>query len=110
MWIIHACLQGWFGFTYGRIDGAWTVFRLLVSCSYKLLCMQALKMSDNGLTGTLSSKVSSLSRLISLDLSQNQLSGPVPTELASLTGLTQLLLQENQFSVSGAAGALIAHL
>ena len=67
-----------------------------------LPCIQALKMSNNSLTGTLSPLVRSLTNLLSLDLSLNQLSGPVPAELAYLTGLTQLLLRGNHFSVSNA--------
>jgi Leucine-rich repeat (LRR) protein len=56
------------------------------------------------LTGTISSAISSLSQLQTLDLSLNQLSGPIPSELSSLPQLEIFSVGSNQLSGSIPSG------
>ncbi|KAK9688814.1 hypothetical protein RND81_09G012700 [Saponaria officinalis] len=66
------------------------------STAKNLIC---LRLSNNMLTGTLSStKWSNLTNLIDLDMSVNSLQGGIPMEMFSLPSLTVLHLFQNKFN------------
>lgn len=69
---------------------------LLVQSSYPTL--ESLDLSENTLTGNLSSAIGNLRRLQVLNLAKNQLSGMLPTELGDLRNLEFLDISNNNFS------------
>ncbi|XP_060186751.1 probable inactive receptor kinase At5g10020 [Lycium barbarum] len=69
---------------------------LLVQPSYPAL--ESLDLSENTLTGNLSSAIGNLGRLQVLNLAKNQLSGVLPTELVKLSSLEFLDISNNNFS------------
>jgi len=76
-------------------------------CSwYGVLCtsdhLYVLRLSDNNLTGTVSSSLGDLSPSYfrTLELNDNGLTGSIPPELGNLTGLTHLYLRNNRLSGS----------
>ena len=60
--------------------------------------VNALILSENGLTGSLPQEMADLTNLESLNLGYNGLSGPIPPELGSLARLEGLVLSGNGFS------------
>ncbi|KAL6993099.1 hypothetical protein U1Q18_011218 [Sarracenia purpurea var. burkii] len=68
---------------------------LLVLPSYPQ--MEYLDLSDNSLTGTLSSGIGNLGRLKLLNLAKNGFSGQIPNELSKLSSLEYLDLSRNNF-------------
>ena len=66
-WLSEVPVSGWHGV---RTDITGRVVRL--------------DLHDNGLSGTISAQLASLTNLTSLDLSNNQLSGEIPVQLARL--------------------------
>ncbi|KAJ8557321.1 hypothetical protein K7X08_002946 [Anisodus acutangulus] len=71
---------------------------LLVQPPYPAL--ESLDLSENTLTGNLSSAIGSLGRLQVLNLANNQLSGVLPTELGELRSLEFLDISNNHFNGS----------
>ncbi|KAH0679714.1 hypothetical protein KY284_020799 [Solanum tuberosum] len=69
---------------------------LLVQSPYPAL--ESLDLSENTLTGNLSSAIGNLRRLQVLNLAKNQLSGMLPTELGDLRSLEFLDISNNNFS------------
>ncbi|XP_015074035.1 probable inactive receptor kinase At5g10020 [Solanum pennellii] len=69
---------------------------LLVQSPYPTL--ESLDLSENTLTGNLSSAIGNLRRLQVLNLAKNQLSGMLPTELGDLRSLEFLDISSNNFS------------
>ncbi|KAL9250589.1 putative inactive receptor kinase [Drosera capensis] len=59
--------------------------------------MESLDLSDNLLTGGLTSAIGNLGRLTLLNLANNSLSGQLPSELGKLNGLEFLDLSNNDF-------------
>ncbi|KAF3662967.1 putative inactive receptor kinase [Capsicum annuum] len=70
---------------------------LLVQSPYQV-ALESLDLSENTLTGNLSSAIGNLRRLHVLNLAKNQLSGMLPTELAELRNLEFLDVSNNNFS------------
>ncbi|XP_008229952.1 PREDICTED: receptor-like protein 12 [Prunus mume] len=64
----------------------------------KLRGLILLNLSNNSLTGNISSSFGDLAALESLDLSQNQLSGRIPSNLAQLTFLAYFNVSHNHLS------------
>ena len=60
--------------------------------------VEALRLSNNGLSGTIPTELGNLTRLDILFLSSNELSGTIPSELGNLTRLEYLYLSENELS------------
>ena len=60
--------------------------------------LQRLHLSRNQLTGTIPSKLGSLTNLRELHLSSNRLTGTIPSELEDLTNLQRLQLDYNQLT------------
>ena len=60
--------------------------------------VDVLYLANSGLVGPLSSGLSRLSNLTSLDLRNNGLSGSIPSDLGNLTLLTRLYLSSNRLS------------
>lgn len=56
-----------------------------------------LKLASNGLSGTLTEKISNLSMIEVLDLSDNRIKGSIPTEVGLLSNLIYLRLAYNDF-------------
>lgn len=71
---------------------------LLVQPPYPAL--ESLDLSENTLSGNLSSAIGNLGRLQVLNLAKNQLSGMLPTELAKLKSLVFLDISYNNFNGS----------
>ncbi|XP_055833297.1 probable inactive receptor kinase At5g10020 isoform X2 [Solanum dulcamara] len=69
---------------------------LLVQSPYPAL--ESLDLSENTLTGNLTSAIGNLRRLQVLNLAKNQLSGMLPTELGDLRSLEFLDMSNNNFS------------
>ncbi|XP_074296048.1 putative LRR receptor-like serine/threonine-protein kinase At1g56130 isoform X1 [Silene latifolia] len=67
---------------------------------WNLLYLTNLKISQNYLTGPLSSGIGNLTRLQYLDIGINALSGPLPKEIGQLTDLRSLGFGSNNFSGS----------
>uniref|UniRef100_A0A166B5P2 non-specific serine/threonine protein kinase n=1 Tax=Daucus carota subsp. sativus TaxID=79200 RepID=A0A166B5P2_DAUCS len=61
---------------------------------------EVLDLSDNDISGSIPSGISSLEILYSVDLGANQLTGTIPFSLGSLTKLKHLNLEFNQFNGS----------
>jgi Leucine-rich repeat (LRR) protein len=59
--------------------------------------MEVLRISDNGLQGTLAAEMSILSSLFELTLSDNMITGTFPEEYKSLSDLDTFVLSFNQF-------------
>ncbi len=57
-----------------------------------------LRLSANGLTGTIGAELEGLTNLQELALSRNALSGEIPAELGGLTNLQRLFLYNNELS------------
>ena len=77
-WSTTAALSTWHGVTTGS-DGR----------------VARLSLVNNGLTGTLPTKLGDLTNLERLSLQENELTGDIPAALGNLTNLTHLLLQDN---------------
>ena len=60
--------------------------------------LQSLSLSENRLTGGIPKELGSLANLLSLSLSENQLTGEIPKELGSLANLQYLSLSENRLT------------
>ena len=60
----------------------------------------ALRLSANGLSGSLPAELGNLSNLQLLTLARNQLSGTIPSELGNLSNLRHLNFSENQLAGS----------
>ena len=60
--------------------------------------LQSLSLSENRLTGGIPQELGSLANLQSLSLSENRLTGEIPTELGSLANLNTLDLASNQLT------------
>ncbi|XP_060667997.1 LRR receptor-like serine/threonine-protein kinase IOS1 isoform X2 [Ziziphus jujuba] len=74
-----------------------------LSCSYKdsnTLRIISLNLSSSGLTGEITSYISSLTMLESLDLSNNSLTGSIPDSLSHLPNLGVLNLKGNMLTGS----------
>ncbi|OIT01973.1 PREDICTED: probable inactive receptor kinase At5g10020 [Nicotiana attenuata] len=69
---------------------------LLLQPTYPAL--ESLDLSENSLTGNLSSGIGNLGRLQVLNLAKNQLSGMLPTELGKLRSLEFLDVSKNNFT------------
>lgn len=69
----------------------------------------SLDLANNGLEGSISAEIGTLSSLQELDLSQNRLTDSMPSELGELTQLRQLNLGDNRLTgaIPGAIGQLI---
>ncbi|KAK9668511.1 hypothetical protein RND81_13G065700 [Saponaria officinalis] len=81
------------------VDLSYNNFSGLVPSFSTAKNLTRLRLSNNMLTGTLSStKWSNLSNLIDLDMSSNSLQGGIPMELFSLPSLMKLQLFQNKFS------------
>lgn len=102
-WNTPAPLQEWYGVTTdyrGRVTGL-RLPRNGLTGTFPieeigtLTDLQRLDLSENGLMGPISAKLSKLVQLEELNLSTNSLSGPIPVELGSLANLRTLNLSGN---------------
>jgi Leucine-rich repeat (LRR) protein len=66
--------------------------------SYSVLNTTEIILVNNGLTGSIPTRIGNLTNLNVLILGGNQLSGEIPTEIVNLTNLTTLNLQTNQLT------------
>ena len=57
-----------------------------------------LDVSNNLLSGEISSEIGNLINIVSMDFSQNQFTGSIPAEIANLNNIWGLALDSNQFS------------
>ncbi|XP_054778515.1 leucine-rich repeat receptor-like serine/threonine-protein kinase BAM1 [Prosopis cineraria] len=71
-----------------------------LSCSPDSTRVTQITLDPAGYSGSLTSLVSQLTRLITLDLSDNSFSGRIPPSLSSLSNLQSLTLRSNSFSGS----------
>ncbi|XP_054790912.1 probably inactive leucine-rich repeat receptor-like protein kinase IMK2 [Prosopis cineraria] len=71
-----------------------------LSCSPDSTRVTQITLDPAGYSGSLTSLVSQLTRLITLDLSDNSFSGQIPPSLSSLSNLQSLTLRSNSFSGS----------
>ncbi|EPS58571.1 hypothetical protein M569_16242, partial [Genlisea aurea] len=60
--------------------------------------LSAMSLNDNGLSGEIPDAFGDLPVLVNLDLSSNNLSGQLPSSMQKLSSLTTLHLQNNQIS------------
>ena len=68
------------------------------------LSPQTVDLSNNAITGTLSTDIGYMRDLLSLNLMNNQFSGALPAQFAYLTKLTNLDVSVNTFSVRSVVG------
>ncbi|KVH93307.1 probable LRR receptor-like serine/threonine-protein kinase At4g36180 [Cynara cardunculus var. scolymus] len=92
----YSCLASW-NFTSDPCSNPHlTHFLCGLSCSGNRVTQ--LTFDRAGYSGTLSSFVSKLTQLLTIDLSDNKFSGPIPTALFFLPNLQTLILRSNSFS------------
>lgn len=105
-WLTGCDPCGWYGVTCSqgrvtRLDLHDNGLSGSISMSLgSLTNLQSLYLQDNALTGIIPDSLGSLSDLRELDLKGNQLSGSIPQSLGSLTRLRELDLEDNQLSGS----------
>jgi len=95
-------VDNWYGLTYQKgklvtIDLNGNNLSGSFPSELDLLGVESLNLSNNRLTGQLSSNLINLTNLKHLDLSSNQIFGSIPPELSKLEGLISLSLGNNEF-------------
>ena len=63
-------------------------------------CVVAIRLPNSGLSGSITSKIGTLTQLRHLDVSGNQLSGTIPQSIGNLSNLLTLNLNNNTFTSS----------